>query len=105
MPAPATTSHTSLPSQNGPIELIATRCSASERETTECSMPTPKSNPSSTKKPVHSTAMMTNQRSGRLMRAAPRRLVGECRDGLHDVRLLVRLRRREVASGVAQHQE
>src|SRR4029077_3470533 len=28
---------------------------------TACSMPTPKSNPSSTKKPVHSTAMTMNQ--------------------------------------------
>ena len=61
MAAPATTSQTSLPSQSGPIELIATRRSTSSRPTKRCSAPTPKSNPSSTKKPVQKTATMTNQ--------------------------------------------
>ena len=58
--APATISHTSLPSQNGPMALIATRRSSSSRPTTVCSMPTPKSNPSSTKKPVQKNATTTN---------------------------------------------
>ena len=59
--APATTSHTSLPSQNGPIVFSATRRSVSVRPTIVCSMPTPKSNPSSTKKPTQKITMMTNQ--------------------------------------------
>ncbi len=45
MAAPPTMSHTSLPSQMGPMELTATRRSASSDPTNECSMPTPKSNP------------------------------------------------------------
>ena len=58
--APATTSQTSLPSQTGPIVLIATRRSRSVRPTTLCRAPTPKSNPSSTKKPVQKNATITN---------------------------------------------
>ena len=61
--APATISHTSLPSQTGPIVLTSTRRSRSLRPMNECSMPTPKSNPSSTKKPTQKMATMTNQRS------------------------------------------
>ena len=49
MAAPATTSQTSLPSQMGPIELTATRRSTSFFPTNECSIPTPKSNPSKMK--------------------------------------------------------
>ena len=60
--APATISHTSLPSQTGPIVLTSTRRSRSLRPTNECSMPTPKSKPSSTKNPVQKTATITNQR-------------------------------------------
>ncbi len=52
---PATMSHTSLPSQNGPMVLMATRRSRSVLPTIECNAPTPKSNPSSTKKPVQKT--------------------------------------------------
>ena len=59
--APATISHTSLPSHQGPIVLIATRRSVSLRPMNMCSAPTPKSNPSSTKKPTQKTAMMMNQ--------------------------------------------
>ena len=59
--APATISHTSLPSHQGPMVLIATRRSVSLRPMNRCSAPTPKSNPSSTKKPTQKTAMMMNQ--------------------------------------------
>jgi hypothetical protein len=62
MPAPATMSQTSLASQNGPIVLIATRRSVSLFPTNQCRMPTPKSKPSSTKKPHQSTAMTRNQK-------------------------------------------
>ena len=58
---PATMSHTSLPSQNGPMVLIATRRSRSVLPTTVCNAPTPKSKPSRTKNPVQKMAMMTNQ--------------------------------------------
>ena len=61
MAAPATISHTSLPSHHGPIVLIATRRSVSERPINRCSAPTPKSNPSSTKNPIQKTTMMMNQ--------------------------------------------
>ena len=63
--APATISHTSLPSQNGPIELIASRRSASVRPTSPCSIPTPKSKPSSTKNPVQSSVTSVNQTSAK----------------------------------------
>ena len=59
--APATISHTSLPSHQGPIVLITTRRPVSVLPITRCSAPTPKSNPSSTKKPTQRIAMMTNQ--------------------------------------------
>ncbi len=65
--APATISQTSLPSQNGPIELMATRRSVSVRPTTLCRAPTPKSNPSRTKKPVQKNATITNQTVGRVI--------------------------------------
>src|SRR6202035_5005261 len=61
MLAPATISQTSLPSHSGPIVLMAARRSMSSRPTKLCSMPTPKSKPSRTKKPVHKTAMTMNQ--------------------------------------------
>ena len=59
--APATISQTSFPSHQGPIVLIATRRSVSEGPMNLCRAPTPKSNPSSTKKPVQKMATMTNQ--------------------------------------------
>ena len=71
IPAPATISHTSLPSQTGPIVALATRCSSSVLPITRCNIPTPKSNPSSTKNPVHNTAMAMNQKTWRPMSAAP----------------------------------
>ena len=46
---PATSSQTSLPSQTGPMVLIATLRSVSVRPTQGRSMPTPKSKPSRTK--------------------------------------------------------
>ena len=54
--APATMSHTSLPSHSGPIESIASWRSASFLPRTACSIPTPKSKPSSTKNPVQNRA-------------------------------------------------
>src|ERR1039457_3579917 len=66
MAAPATISQTSLPSHSGPMVLMAARRPASSRPTTLASMPTPKSKPSRTKKPVHKTAMMMNQNGMRL---------------------------------------
>src|SRR5262245_24030619 len=59
--AAATTSQTSFPSHSGPIALIAARLPASSRPTTPCRMPTPKSNPSSTKNPIHSMVIRMNQ--------------------------------------------
>ena len=61
MPAPATISQTSFPSHQGPIVFSATRRSVSVLPTIVCSTPTPKSKPSSTKKPIQKIAMMTNQ--------------------------------------------
>ena len=58
--APATISHTSLPSQNGPIAFRAILRSVSALPTIVCSMPTPKSNPSSTKNPTQKIATITN---------------------------------------------
>ena len=57
--APATTSHTSFPSQMGPMELTAMRRSTSSFPTNECSIPTPKSNPSKMKNPTQKMAMIT----------------------------------------------
>ena len=65
--APATISHTSLPSQTGPIVLTSTRRSGSVRPRNECSMPTPKSNPSRTKKPTQKRTSTMNQRSPSVM--------------------------------------
>src|SRR6266516_2856327 len=71
MAAPATISHTSLPSHSGPIVLITVRRPASSRPMIPCSMPTPRSNPSSAKKPVHSTAMRMNQNWASVIAASP----------------------------------
>ncbi len=43
------------------MELTAIRRSTSLRPTNECSMPTPKSNPSRTKNPTQKMATITNQ--------------------------------------------
>ena len=45
----AVISHTSLPSHTGPIALIIVRRPGSSRPTEGSSIPTPKSNPSSTR--------------------------------------------------------
>ncbi len=71
MAAPATISHTSLPSHSGPIVLTAARLPASPRPATVCSIPTPKSNPSSTKNPVHSSAITMNQNWARVILCPP----------------------------------
>src|SRR5262245_29833447 len=98
-------SHTSLPSQNGPIELIATRRTCSVLPTTPCSTPTPKSKPSSTKNPVHRTATMPNHRSGRVMSASSvGQSVGQRRCAAGGRLLVVRLEL-EPAPRVAQHEE
>src|SRR4249920_1647683 len=77
MPAPATISQTSLPSHNGPIVLMAARRPASSVPITLCSIPTPKSNPSRMKKPVHKMAMMMYQNGMRLL------IVTSVQDGRH----------------------
>src|SRR6266516_6897373 len=101
MPAPATMSQTSLPSHSGPIVLMAARRPASSVPTRSCSMPTPKSNPSRMKNPVHRTAMMMNQNGIRLLIACPLVL-----DGRHR---LIGVGRgaggRELLAGVLQHQQ
>ena len=67
VPAAATISHTSLPSQSGPMVWMASRRPCSSRPTTPWSMPTPKSNPSSTRNPVQRTTRTTNQKLTRVM--------------------------------------
>ena len=67
VPAAATISHTSLPSQSGPMVWMASRRPRSSRPTTPWSMPTPKSNPSSTRNPVQKTTRTTNQKLTRVM--------------------------------------
>src|SRR5215475_4525077 len=100
MAAPATISQTSLPSHSGPIVLIAALRSASSLPTALCSMPTPKSNPSRMKNPVHSTAMRMNQ-NGTSRIAAP--LVLDGRHGL--IRLGGGARGRERLLRVLEHQQ
>ena len=100
MPAPATISQTSLPSHSGPIVLIAARRPASSRPIRLCSMPTPKSNPSRMKKPVHKIAMMMYQNGMRLI-AAPLIPNGRHRR----VHVGFGARGRELLAGVPQHQQ
>src|SRR4051812_45798051 len=92
--APATISHTSLPSQNGPMALRARRRPSSSRPTAVCSTPTPKSNPSSTKNPVQNTATTTNHSVSSDMSVGERRHRGARLGHLG----------RQLAPGVAQHQ-
>src|SRR5712691_7648357 len=103
MAAPATTSQTSLPSHSGPIVLIAARRPGSVPPSTPCSMPTPKSKPSSTKNPVHTNAMIKNQSETRVIEAAP------SIQHRGDARLRVRISTGggsgcKLAAGVANHQ-
>src|SRR3954464_5218700 len=67
VPAAATMSQTSLPSQSGPMVAMTARRPASSRPTTPCSMPTPKSNPSRTRNPTHSTVRTRNQKATRVI--------------------------------------
>jgi hypothetical protein len=62
--APAVISHTSLPSHTGPMVFSSTRRSVLLRANSFMSIPTPRSKPSRKRYPVHSTAMMMNQRVG-----------------------------------------
>src|SRR5690348_1785495 len=101
MPAPATISQTSLPSHSGPIVLIAARRPASSPPTRLCSMPTPKSNPSRTKNPVHKIAMTMYQNGMRLLIGTF--LVQDSRDRRVGVGLLTG--GRELFPGVPQHQQ
>src|SRR4051812_18179814 len=74
VPAVATMSQTSLPSHTGAmVEMTALR-PRSSRPTTPCSIPTPKSNPSRTRKPIHSTVSTRNQKATRVMPGLPRPL-------------------------------
>src|SRR5215204_50045 len=67
MPAAATISQTSLPSHSGPMAPSAFRRPWSSRPTRPWSMPTPKSNPSSTRNPVQNTTRTMNQKLTRVM--------------------------------------
>src|SRR6478672_12677777 len=99
MPAPATISQTSLPSHSGPIVLIAARRPPSSPPTRLWSMPTPKSNPSRMKNPVHKMAMMMYQNG-------MRPIVTSVLDGRYRrVRVGLGARGRELFAGVLQHQD
>src|ERR1035441_2177521 len=99
MAAAATTSQTSLPSHSGPIVLMAARRPASSWPTTLCSMPTPKSNPSRIKKPVHRNAMTMNQNGTSV-------IVTSILDGRHRrVDVGTGARGRERVGGGFQHQD
>src|SRR4029453_11640272 len=105
MPAAATISQTSFASHTGPMELITARRSSSLRAMTLCSMPTPMSNPSSTKNPIHSTAMMMNQSVCRDM-APPGGHRGDGGFGVFGTRLvdlLARVLRQENAVDHREH--
>src|ERR1700733_14961377 len=99
MAAAATISQTSLPSHSGPIGLMAPRRPASSFPTRPCSMPTPKSNPSRMKKPVHRTVMMMNQNGSSLIATS----VLDGRTGRVGGGLGARWR--EPFEGVLQHQQ
>src|SRR5262245_18345699 len=99
MAVAAITGHISLPSHSGPIVLTIVIRSMSSRARRRWRMPTPKSNPSRTKKPVQKIATMMNQTLTKDMGAS-----------LHrggDGRLIGRLgrRRRQAAAGVPHHQD
>src|SRR5690242_17513626 len=99
MPAPATISQTSLPSHSGPIVLIAARRPASSWPIRLCSMPTPKSNPSRMKNPVHRTAMTMYQNG-------MRPIATSIQDGRYRrVGIGPGARGRELLAGVPQHQD
>src|SRR5215831_6068989 len=102
--APATISQTSLPSQNGPMALIATRCSVSVRPTKRWSAPTPKSNPSSTMNPVQNTATTMNQKICILVGSSVGQGWFAHRRGLSVGRRRGFLFGRKVAVRVAEHQ-
>src|ERR1700744_5296754 len=97
MAATATISQTSLPSHTGPIVLMAARRPASSWPTRLCSMPTPKSNPSRMKNPVHRTAMTMNQ-NGTMMTSELNSWDGRVGVG-------VGARGWQLVAGVLQHQE
>ena len=100
MLAPATISQTSLPSHSGPIVLMAARRPGSSSPTTLCSMPTPKSNPSRMKKPVHKTAMTMNQNGTSAL------IVTSVLDGWHwGFQVSLCRRRREFLARVLQHEQ
>src|SRR3954451_12885538 len=112
MAAPATTSHTSLPSHSGPMVSTAASLPGSSPPTGPCRMPTPKSKPSRTKKPAQSTVITMNQNSASVT-CVPSRQMALCLVAEHRGLLLGGLlRRRRLLVGrrpqrlarVAQHQ-
>jgi hypothetical protein len=74
--ATATISHTSLPSHTGPIVRTAAARPPASPPTAPWSTPTPKSKPSSRKKPVHRTTRTMNQKAASVIPADPFQWVG-----------------------------
>jgi hypothetical protein len=64
--APAVISQTSLPSQTGPMVLSMTRLLGSSLAVISMCMPTPRSKPSRSRKPIQRIAMAMNQTLGRM---------------------------------------
>src|SRR3954462_12919798 len=105
MAATATTSHTSLPSHSGPIVFITALRPASSLLMTPWTAPTPRSKPSSTKNPVHSTAMRMNHRVGRVMGRLGSFSVGQGGGDARPVRRGLLLRRGQLSARVPRHQQ
>ena len=103
MPAPATISQTSLPSHTGLMVASAVCLPASSPPRTPCSIPTPKSKPSRTRKPIHRAATRTNQNSARVIATSIGELenLGALRRFLRCLLGIVGL---ELPAGVAGHQ-
>src|SRR3954467_1528898 len=109
--AVATMSQTSLPSHTGAMVERTARRPGSSRPTTPCSIPTPKSNPSSRRNPAQSTVRTRNQKATRVMgtflgRSGPLRRIGSVAR-FQFRRVLAGLRYRfvgQLPAGEARHQ-
>src|SRR4051812_8730228 len=99
--APAVISHTSLPSQTGPMVPMAWPRPASSRPTMPCSMPTPKSKPSNTRNPTHRKASTMNQKVVKSTSVSVTELQGR---GVH-IGLVRGRRRGERLAGEVGHQD